>query len=142
MSFREKFIENWGDDITKMTITRKIKIWKIWNLIILLFQPIADLSCKFYHFWENFFFWFSIKKIINFIFLFFLKWSNLQENGWIKRKIKFQIFPIYIFRVMVIFVMSSPQFSMNFSRKLICDRPYHFYFQIDVCWIFFIEIGP
>ena len=25
MSFREKFIENWGDDITKMTITQKIK---------------------------------------------------------------------------------------------------------------------
>ena len=24
--YREKFIENWGDDFTKMTITRKIEI--------------------------------------------------------------------------------------------------------------------
>ena len=29
MSFHEKFIENWGDDITKMTIAQKIKIAKI-----------------------------------------------------------------------------------------------------------------
>ena len=28
MSFREKFIENWGDDITKMTLSRKIDIEK------------------------------------------------------------------------------------------------------------------
>ena len=36
-SFRETFIENWGDDVTKMTITRKNKNWKFdfswwWNL--------------------------------------------------------------------------------------------------------------
>ena len=37
--------------------------------------------------------------------------------------------------------MSSPQFSMNFSRKLIFDCFYHFYFKIGVCWIFLIEIG-
>ena len=29
-------------------------------------------------------------------------------------QIKFQIFPIFIFRVMVIFVLKSLQFSMNF----------------------------
>ena len=37
---------------------------------------------------------------------FFQKWSNLHERsgiGWIERKIKFQIFPIFIFRIMVIF---------------------------------------
>ena len=28
-NYREKLIENWGDDTTKMTITRKIKITKI-----------------------------------------------------------------------------------------------------------------
>ena len=40
--------------------------------------------------------------------------SNLYEKfgiGWIERKIKFQIF---ILPAMVIFVTSSPQFSMNF----------------------------
>ena len=47
MSFREKFIENWGDDITKMTITQKIKIGKIGNLFFLSIQPIPDLSYKF-----------------------------------------------------------------------------------------------
>ena len=44
-SYREKFIENWGDDVTKITITRKRKIGNIWNLIFLSIQPIADLSC-------------------------------------------------------------------------------------------------
>ena len=47
--------------------------------------------------------------------------SNLREKseiGWIERKIKFQIFQIFIFRVMVIFVTSSPQFSMNFQDNL------------------------
>ena len=74
--------------------------------------------------------------------IFFQKYSKLHERCgtfWNKWKIYFQIF---IFRVIVIFVMSSLQFSMNFSRKLICDRPYHSYFQIGVCWIFLIEIGP
>ena len=52
-------------------------------------------------------------------YIFFLKWSNLYDRsgiGWIERKIKFQIFPIFIFWVMVIFVMSSPQFSTTFSQ--------------------------
>ena len=48
-------------------------------------------------------------------------------------KSNFRFFRFLFFRVMVIFVMSSPQFSINFSRKLICDHPYHFYFQIGVC---------
>jgi len=39
----------------KMTITQKIKIGKIWNLIFLSVQPIPDLSCEFEHFWH--FFW-------------------------------------------------------------------------------------
>jgi len=69
MSFREKFIENWGDDITKMTITRKLKIG---NLIFLLFQP---FSCKFDHF--------KIKKIMINLIIFLLKkkGSNLQERS-------------------------------------------------------------
>ena len=40
---------------------------------------------------------------LNKINFFFQKWSNLQERsgiGWIQRKNKFQIFPIFIFRVM------------------------------------------
>jgi len=45
-----KFIENWGHLSTKMTITRKIKIW---NLIFLSIQPIPLLSCKFKHFWKE-----------------------------------------------------------------------------------------
>ena len=45
--------------------------------------------------------------------------------GWIERKIKVQII---IFRVMVIFVLRSPQFSMNFcdnSRKKIGKFVFH-----------------
>ena len=41
-SYREKFIENWGTDVTKMTITRKIKIGK---LIFHMFHQIPRLSC-------------------------------------------------------------------------------------------------
>ena len=37
----------------KKTITRKIKIGKIWNLIFHLIQPIPDHSCKFDHFWRT-----------------------------------------------------------------------------------------
>ena len=37
----------------KMSITRKIKIIKIWNLICLSIQPIPNLSCKFKHFWKK-----------------------------------------------------------------------------------------
>ena len=58
MSFREKFIENWVDDITKMTITQKIKIGKTWNLI---FLPIQPFSCKFDYLKkkkiDDFFYW-------------------------------------------------------------------------------------
>ena len=32
-SYRKRFTENWDDDASKINITRKIKIWKIWNLI-------------------------------------------------------------------------------------------------------------
>ena len=45
---------------------------------------------------------------------------NLDERsaiGWIERKSKFQIFPIFIFCVMVIFVKKSPQFSMITRKK-------------------------
>ena len=37
-------------NVAKITITRKIKIGKIWNLVFLSIQPIADLSSEF----ENF----------------------------------------------------------------------------------------
>ena len=50
-----------------------------------------------------------------------LLFFNLHEKsgiGWIERKIKLQIFTIFIFRAMVIFVTSSPQFSMNFHDNL------------------------
>ena len=51
-----KFIKNWQfleQKWWKMTITRKIKIGKIWNLVFLSIQPIADFSCKFDHFWKK-----------------------------------------------------------------------------------------
>ena len=44
------------------------------------------------------------KKYISF----FQKWSNLHERtviGWIKRKTKFHILPIFMFRVMVILII-------------------------------------
>ena len=57
---------------------------------------------------------------------FFQKWSNLHERKFhwleIERKIKFRIFPIFIFRVMVIFVIRIVNFrlifSMNLTRKI------------------------
>ena len=67
-------------------ITQK-KIGKIWNLVLLFIQPIAVLSCKFYHFWKKKYFFLdfdcmhSIKKISQ-------KWSNLHVRttiGWIKK---------------------------------------------------------
>ena len=54
----EKFIENWRileQKWRKVTIIRKIKIGKIWNLVFLFIQPITVLSCKFDHFWRIFF---------------------------------------------------------------------------------------
>ena len=48
--FRE-FIENWCDFSTKITITRKIKIGKIWNFIFHSIQPSPHLSLIFEHFW-------------------------------------------------------------------------------------------
>ena len=52
-----KFIENWQfllQKWPKMTITQKIKIGKIWNLIFLSIQPIPDLSCTLDHFWKKY----------------------------------------------------------------------------------------
>ena len=57
-------------------------------------------------------------QYINMNIFFSQKWSNLHERsgiGWIKRKPQFQIFQIFIFRVMVFFVLKSLQFSMNFQ---------------------------
>ena len=51
-----KFIENCGEDVTKMTITRKIRIRKIWNLIFLSIQPIPDLHVNSKKFFFQFYF--------------------------------------------------------------------------------------
>ena len=66
----------------------------------------------------------SNKNII-FSNIFFFKCSNLHERSgisWIKRKIIFEIFTVFIFRVMVIFwslfVFELPQFSINFHDNL------------------------
>ena len=48
-----KFIENWCDLSTKMTMTRKITTGKIWNLIFLLIPPILHLSCEFEQLWRK-----------------------------------------------------------------------------------------
>ena len=63
-------------------------------------QPIFFFSKKFKHF-----------------FFFFQKCLNLLERSeisWIERKTKFQIFQIFIFRVIANFVTSSSQFLMSF----------------------------
>ena len=85
-------IENWGDffknNDTKMTITRKIKIAKIWKLVSLSIQPISDLPCKFLKFLK--------KKII------FLKFWNLHgrsEISWIEKMIIFRFFQFLFFEL-------------------------------------------
>ena len=79
---------------TKNTITRKIKIGKIWYMVFLSIQPIADLSCEF-----------EKKKIENPWSMqdqnpfFFQKWSILHERsgiGWIERKSDFPNFRIIL----------------------------------------------
>ena len=52
-SYREKFIENWGDDVTKMNKNdhnSKNKYRQNLKFDCSLVQPIGDLSCKFNHF--------------------------------------------------------------------------------------------
>ena len=56
-----KFIDNWGDDVTKIIINRKLIIW---NLVFLSIQPIPDLSCISENFWK--------KKL----------WSKILEYFW------------------------------------------------------------
>ena len=77
----------------KMTISQNPKIWK---LVFQSLQHIPHLSCKFDHFWKK-------KTFVN---------EFIYPFAWIESKTKFQIFQIIIFRVMVIFVTSSPQFSI------------------------------
>ena len=62
--------------------------------------------------------------LIRIQFFFLQKWSNLHERsgiGWIERKIKFHIFSIFIFRVMVIFGhfcdVITPNNSENKNRN-------------------------
>ena len=58
---------------TKMTITQKIKIEKIWNMVLHLFKQIPHLSCKFEQFWK--------KKICPWKYpdvkMYFLSWCGL-----------------------------------------------------------------
>ena len=96
-SYCEKFIENWRFLEQKwriMTITRKIKIGKIENLIFLFIQPCAVLSLNFTTFGEFFFsiLMFKIFFLNQMKFFFLQKWSNLHERsgiGWRERKNKF-----------------------------------------------------
>ena len=98
---------------TKMTITRKIKIW---NLVLLSIQPIADLSSKFKKEKKMDFdlAWYPTFKI-NFFFT-FSKFTWKIGNRLNKKKN--QIFPISIFRIVVIFETSSPQFSITRTIKI------------------------
>ena len=68
----------------------------------------------------------KIEKKCNYYFVqnfqfFFQKFSNLHERsgiGWIKRKTKFPIFVIFIFRVLVIFfTQNDPNFRWIFSHN-------------------------
>ena len=74
----------------------------------------------FYKKFEIFFLTKMLEYILKNPIFFFQMCSNLHERcgiGWIKRKIKFQIFPIFIFRVMVIFgyfCSKKCPFSKNF----------------------------
>ena len=63
-----------------MTITRKIKIWKIWNLIFHSFQNIPHLSCKFEHFNKKIGIFFSFDLEI-WKEIFFLPHSKETPNG-------------------------------------------------------------
>ena len=51
-----KFIEIWSILSTKTSISEKIKIAKIGKLIVHSSLHILHLTCKFGHFWNNFFF--------------------------------------------------------------------------------------
>merc|ERR1719154_279999 len=68
------------------------------------------------------------------IYIFFQKWSNLHGRcgiGWIEREINFQIF---IKRVMVIFVLKCPPFSMNFhDNSKNKNRKIYFLFASAYC---------
>ena len=147
-----KCIENLSFFSTKMTITGKMKIGKIWKLNYLSFQHIPHLSWKFDHFWKK-----KISMKIsrqlkkNWVRDFALYRgcvpgppcfgieelaceSGLQKSlqsftcmggggedgeSWIKRKFIFQIFPIFIFRLMI-FVQKMVNFRWIFTitRKI------------------------
>ena len=61
-----KFIENWGDDVTKMTLIRKIKIAKVENLLYLSIQPIPILSSNFDHYLKKNVYFFLFWILLNF----------------------------------------------------------------------------
>ena len=64
---------------------------------------------------------------------------------WIERKTKFNIFPIFIFRVMVILVTSSSQFSVKFcdSSKNKNQRIFVLFFPLySAYFAFYIKFPP
>ena len=63
--------------ITKMTITRKIKIAEIGILVFISIQPISDLSCKFEKFREK-----KCKKNVGFYFAGGLVPRNKIPKSW------------------------------------------------------------
>ena len=99
--FRVMGIENWGNFEYKNNHNSKNKIAKIWNMIFLSIQHIPHLSCNFEHFWKKKLF--KCWKNPGAGYLFFSKVVNSHERCgvcWIERKINF---PIFIFRVMVVY---------------------------------------
>ena len=97
------------------------------NWVLLETRPYMVTSLFLNEFSGAFFFpdkdmqiWTPLKKIILLKnVLTFLK-KKKSGIGWIERIIKFQIFPILIFRVMVIFVLKIVNFRLTFmiTRKL------------------------
>ena len=118
------FIENWCDDVTKLTITRKIKIGK--NLKFGFSFYSADCR-SFINIWtQNFFSKFLFSK--------FLKFTWQIGNRLIRKKNQFSDFYDFYFssygHFSVIFLKKSPQFSM-ITRKIKIGKIFLFMFSFD-----------
>ena len=99
-------------------IARKIKIGKIWNLVFLFIQPIADLSCKF----KKFQYFFS--KVVKFTWKI---WNRLNKK-------KKQISHRYVKYVPIFHVNLKKKFWMNFFL-IFFGNFWNLHGRSEICWI-------
>ena len=110
-SYREKFIENCQflkQKWRKMTKTRKIKIGQIWS--------------------DSSFNRFALNGILEWpaTLCFFFNFSKFHEKpriSWMERKTKFQILPIFIFRVLVILWRRKIKIAEFWNLVLLSIQP-------------------